>query len=70
MFIAVDLNRQRYELEPFVLAKHVDQVFYVQDTTNKRIKVVMPEKWWIIRVENAVDEEEFDQFDEMRTYVT
>jgi hypothetical protein len=41
-FISVDLNRQGYKLEPFVLAKHVTQVFYVVDTTNKGLKVVIP----------------------------
>jgi hypothetical protein len=53
-----------------VLAKHIAQVFHVPDTVNKRIKVIIPEKWWIIRVENAVDEEEFDQFDEIPPFVT
>jgi hypothetical protein len=43
-FISVDLNRQGYKLEPFVLAKHVAQVFYVPDTINKRLKVVIPRK--------------------------
>jgi hypothetical protein len=41
-FITVDLNRQGNKSEPFVLAKHVAQVFYVLDTTNKRLKVVIP----------------------------
>jgi hypothetical protein len=62
-FISVDLNHQGYMSEPFVLAKHIAQVFYVPDTTNKRLKVFIPGKWWIIRVDNAVDEEEGDQFD-------
>jgi hypothetical protein len=48
-----------------MLAKHVAQVFYVLDTTNKRLKVVIPGKRRIIRVENAINEEEFDQFDEI-----
>ncbi|WP_428610722.1 DUF4216 domain-containing protein, partial [Sedimenticola sp.] len=43
-FISVYLNHQRYKLESFVLAKHVAQVFYVPDTTNKRLKVVIPRK--------------------------
>jgi hypothetical protein len=43
-FISIDLNCQGYKLEPFVLAKHVTQVFYVPDTTNKRLKVVIPRK--------------------------
>jgi hypothetical protein len=53
-----------------VLAKHVVQVFYVPNTTNKRLKVVIPKKWWIIRVENATNEEEFDQIDEIPPFVT
>jgi hypothetical protein len=32
--------------------------------------VVIPEKQQIIGVENAVDEEEFDQFDEISPFVT
>jgi hypothetical protein len=43
-FISVDLNHQGYKLEPFMLAKHVAQLFYVLDTTNKRLKVVIPGK--------------------------
>jgi hypothetical protein len=43
-FISVDLNRQGYKSEPFVLAKHVAQVFYIPDTTKKRLKVVIPRK--------------------------
>jgi len=64
-FISVDLNRHGYKSEPFILAEHVAQVFYVPDTTNKRLKVVIPGKRRIVGVENAVDEEEFDQFDEI-----
>jgi hypothetical protein len=69
-FISVDLNHQGYKSEPFVLAKHVAQVFYVPDTTNKRLKMVIPGKRRIVGVENAVDEEEFDQFDEIPPFVT
>jgi hypothetical protein len=43
-FISIDLNHQGYKSEPFVLAKYVAQVFYVPDTTNKRLKVVIPRK--------------------------
>jgi hypothetical protein len=70
MFISIDLNCQGYKSEPFMLAKHVTQVFYVPDTINKRLKVVIPRKWWIIRVENGIDELEFDQFDEIFPFVT
>jgi beta-glucosidase/6-phospho-beta-glucosidase/beta-galactosidase len=43
-FISVDLNHHRYKSKPFMLAKYVAQVFYVPDTTNKRVKVVIPGK--------------------------
>jgi hypothetical protein len=43
-FISIDLNHQGYKSEPFVLAKHIAQVFYVLDITNKRLKVVIPRK--------------------------
>jgi hypothetical protein len=38
IFISIDINHQGYKSEPFVLAKHIAQVFYVLDTTNKRLK--------------------------------
>jgi hypothetical protein len=69
-FISVDLNHQGYKSEPFMLAKQVAQVFYVPDTTNKILKVVIHGKRRIVGVENAVDEEEFDQFDEIPPFVT
>jgi hypothetical protein len=69
-FISVDLIHQGYKSEPFMLAKHVAQVFYVPDTTNKRLSVVIPGKRWIIRVENAIDEEEFGQFYEIPPFIT
>jgi hypothetical protein len=43
-FISVDLNYRVYKSEPFVLAKHIAQVFNVPDITNKRLKVVIPRK--------------------------
>ena len=36
--IIVDLNNFRYRDEPFVLAKDVNQVFYVKDMSTKRKK--------------------------------
>jgi hypothetical protein len=53
-----------------MFAQRVPQVFYVPYTTNKRLKVVIPEKQRIIRVKNVVDEEEFDQFDEIPPFIT
>jgi hypothetical protein len=55
-FISIDLNYQGYKSEPSVLAKHLVQVFYVQDTTNKQLKMVIPTKQRIVGVENVIDE--------------
>jgi hypothetical protein len=38
--------------------------------TNKRLKVVISRKQWIVGVENIVDEEEFDQFDKVPPFNT
>jgi hypothetical protein len=43
-FISIDLNRQGYKLEPFMLAKYIAQVFYIPDRTNKRLKLVISGK--------------------------
>jgi hypothetical protein len=48
-----------------MLAKHVAQVFCVPDTTNKRLMMIMLGKRQIIGVQNVINEEEFDQFDEI-----
>jgi len=64
-FMTVDLGQVGYKEEPFVLADQVSQVFYVPDTRNKKQHVVLPGKRRIVGVENAVDEEEYNQFDEV-----
>jgi hypothetical protein len=43
-FISIDLNRQGYKSELFMLTKHVAQVLYVPNTTSKRLKMVIPRK--------------------------
>jgi hypothetical protein len=43
-FISIDLHRQGYKSKSFMLAKYVAQVFYVLDTINKRLNVVIPRK--------------------------
>jgi hypothetical protein len=43
-FISIDLKHEGHKSEPFMLAKHIAQVFYVPDTTNKTLKVVIPRK--------------------------
>ena len=46
------------------------QVFYVPDTVRTMRHIVLPGKRRIIGVQNAVDEEEFNQFDEIPPFAT
>jgi hypothetical protein len=52
-FISVDLNHQGYKSKPFILAKHVAQVFYVSDTTNKRLRL----RWLYLKTTNHWSQE-------------
>ena len=69
-FVSVDLRNVGYKTEPFVLAKDVLQVFYVPDTVRTTRHIVISCKRRIVGVHNAVDEEEFNQFDEIPPFVT
>jgi hypothetical protein len=53
----------------FIFANDVEQVFYVPDLARNNWYVVMPEKR-IIGVENVVEEEEYNQFDEIPSFDT
>ena len=64
-FTTVDLQQVGYQDEPFVAASQISQVFYVCDTRNKKRQVVLPRKKWVVRLENLVDEEEFNQSNEV-----
>ena len=70
MFI-VDLNNVGYQDEPFVLAESVTQVFYVKDPSSLTDRhVVLHGKRSIVGVENIVDEEGYDQIDELPPFAT
>ncbi|XP_071708599.1 uncharacterized protein [Rutidosis leptorrhynchoides] len=64
-FTTVNLSTNGYPTEPFVLATLVTQVFYIEDPKESRWHVVQFEKRRIVGVEDVVDEEEYDQFDEL-----
>jgi hypothetical protein len=68
-YVSVDLRVFGYKNELFVFANDVEQVFYVPDLAKKNWYVVMPEKRtaWI---ENVVEEEEYNQFDEIPSFDT
>ena len=69
-FVSIDLRNVGYKTEPFVLSKDVLQVFYVPDTVRTTWHILLPGKRRIVGVHNAVDEEEFNQFDEIPPFVT
>jgi hypothetical protein len=68
-YVSVDLRVCGYKNEPFVFANDVEQVFYVLDLAKKNRSVVMPEKR-IVGIENVVEEEEYNQFDEIPSFDT
>lgn len=60
----VDSSRFTDTEEPFVLASHAKQIFYVQDNIDHQWRVVAQGKRKIVGVEDVVDEEEYDRFDD------
>lgn len=64
-FTLVDLSKNGYLSEPFILAKQATQVFFVEDPKDSRWHIVMHGKRHILGVDNVVDEEEYNQFDEL-----
>ena len=64
-FTTVDLQQVGYRDEPFVVTSQVSQVFYVRDTRNKKREVVLLGKKRVVRLENLVNEEEFNQSNEV-----
>ena len=64
-FTLVDLSTDGYTSDPFILAKLATQVFFVKDPSKSRWHIVLHGKRRILGVDNVVDEEEYDQFDEL-----
>ncbi|KAJ9536255.1 hypothetical protein OSB04_un000555 [Centaurea solstitialis] len=64
-FTIVDLSRDGYVSEPFILAKQASQVFFVEDPKDSKWHIVLHGKRHILGVENVTDEDEYDQFDEL-----
>ncbi|XP_066162198.1 uncharacterized protein [Oryza sativa Japonica Group] len=60
-FTLVDLAKVGYADEPFVLAKQVEQIFYIKDPANKKMHVVRDGKRRIVGADNVVDEEEYNK---------
>ena len=55
-FTTVDLTKTTYRDDPFILARHVMQVFYARDNKIKgRLKVVLEGKRKIVGVDGVMD---------------
>jgi len=61
----VDLNRMSSMNDPFILANQAIQIFYVKDLAHPNRHVVMHGKRRIVGVQNVVDEDEYNQFDDL-----
>ena len=66
----VNLKNMDYQGDLFILVSQANQIFYVIDTLNEGYHVVMFGKRRILGVENVVDEEEYNQFDDLPTVGT
>ncbi|KAI3496562.1 hypothetical protein L1887_38927 [Cichorium endivia] len=64
-FTLVNFSTRGYVSEPFILAKQANQVFFVEDPKDTRWHIVLHGKRRILGVENVVDEEEYNQFDDL-----
>jgi hypothetical protein len=68
-YVSVNLRVFGYKNEPFVFANDVEQVFYVPDLARRTGSWLCLEKR-IVGVENVVEEEEYNQFDEIPSFDT
>ncbi|XP_074300605.1 uncharacterized protein LOC141631892 [Silene latifolia] len=64
-FTLVDFSTQGYKNEPLIMASQAKQVFYISDPANDKWCVVLQGKRRILGVDNVVDEEEYDEFDDI-----
>ncbi|GJR49194.1 uncharacterized protein Tco_1399715 [Tanacetum coccineum] len=69
-FTTVNFSTNGYASEPFILAKLATQVFYVEDPKDSRWHVVQFGKRHILGIDNVVDEDEYDKYDELPPFST
>ena len=65
--ISVDLNRVGYKDEPFILASHAKQVFYVSDPTNVKLSITLQNR---NQMDCALTVNDGDDDDEIRAVKT
>nr|GEV50459.1 retrovirus-related Pol polyprotein from transposon TNT 1-94 [Tanacetum cinerariifolium] len=64
-FTCVNLSTYSYSSVPFIIAKQAIQIFYVEYPSDTSRNIVMHRKQSIVGVKNVVDEDEYNQFDEL-----
>src|SRR6266542_2214778 len=61
----VDLSKVGFKDDPFILANQAHQVFYLEDLSDKNLHISMHGKRKIVGVDNVVDEDEYNIFEEV-----
>ncbi|XP_040378937.1 uncharacterized protein LOC121054146 [Oryza brachyantha] len=61
----VDDSKTGHKDDPWVLAEHVAQVFYVKDPSNERKTIVVSGKQQIVGIDNIEDPNDYNQFDDV-----
>jgi hypothetical protein len=68
-FTIIDLTNVGHKDEPSVLTTIVAQVFYILDPKDEKKYIVVPEKQWVVRVDDVADQEEYNQCDEAPFFI-
>jgi hypothetical protein len=68
-FTIIDLRNVGNKDEPWVLAATVAKVFCILDPKDEKKYIIVPEKQWVVGVDDVEDEEEYNQCDEMPFFV-
>ncbi|XP_048502949.1 uncharacterized protein LOC104896462 [Beta vulgaris subsp. vulgaris] len=68
-FTLVDLGHLRESDEPFILATHAKQVFYVRDLVDHKWCIVVPGKISILGISDVDVEEEYDAFEDSPPFI-
>nr|GEW91570.1 hypothetical protein [Tanacetum cinerariifolium] len=69
-FTSDNLSINGYASEPFILAKQANQIFFVEDPSDSRWHIVLHGKRRIVGVENVVDEDKCEKFDEYLRFLS
>nr|GEW15655.1 hypothetical protein [Tanacetum cinerariifolium] len=67
-FTCVNLSIDSYLSDPFILAKQATQIFYVEDPSETRWNIVMHIEQSIVRKENVVDKDDYNQFNKLSPF--